>query len=120
MPFILKGPEIMKSLIYRFFPVYQIFYLVNYIVLFLKILIFFSFLNLIIVGFSLFIFLEQMLDPCFIRINPLPVFLNLATILKKFSFPLLRFVLQFFIKKDFQAFHIIPYLQCRPVFYKET
>src|SRR5664280_3755169 len=118
MPFILQGSEIMKSLVYRFFPVYQILYFFNYIVLFLKILIFFSFLNLIIIGFFLSIFFKQMLDPCFVWVNPLPVFFNLATLLKKFSSPLLRFTLQFFIEEDFQAFHIIPDLESRPVFYK--
>src|SRR5664279_3880662 len=107
MPFILKGPEVMKSLVYRLFAVNKILDFVNYIILLFQVLIFLSFLNLIIVGFFLFIFFKKVFYTSIIRINPLPVFFNFPTPFKKFTFSLFRFTLQFLVKENLYTFNII-------------
>src|SRR5659263_69173 len=120
MPFILKRPEVMKSFVYRLFPVYKILDFINYIILFLEVLIFFSFLNLGIISFFLFIFFEQMFYTGIIGINPLSVFFNFTSTLEKFIFSLFSFTLQFLIEENFYTFYIIPDFNCRSVFDNKT
>ena len=109
MPFILKRSEVMKSFIYRLFPVDQILDFINNIIFFLKIFIFFGFLNLIIISFFLFIFFKKMFYMCIIRVNPVPVIFNFPSTLKKLCFSFLCFQLQFLIEEYFDTINIIPY-----------